>query len=194
MRRLVLVAALVMSLTTPAGADYTAGWIAYTQGDYATAAKEWRTLAEQGNDSLQLELGVMYELGRGVSQDNTEAAKWYRLAADQGNVWAQFAIGTMYDQGRGVPQDYAKAAQWYRLAAKQGHTSAQYNLGLMYAEGRGVPQDNVDAYMRLNLAALLGHEWAARDRDAMAKKMTSSDVSNAQRLAREWMAKHLPKQ
>ena len=53
-----------------------------------------------------------------------------------------------------------------------------------------MPQDNVEAYMRFNLAALLGHEWAARDRDAAAKNMAGSDVSKAQRLAREWLAKH----
>jgi len=42
-----------------------------------------RVLAEQGNADAQFTLGVMYDNGRGVPQDDTEAVRWYRLAADQ---------------------------------------------------------------------------------------------------------------
>jgi TPR repeat protein len=36
----------------------------------------------------QLNLGVMYENGTGVAQDNVEAVKRFRLAADQGHASA----------------------------------------------------------------------------------------------------------
>ncbi|MDC0081586.1 hypothetical protein OAI34_04220 [Emcibacteraceae bacterium] len=74
---------LVMSSTT-ARADYQKGLDAYNAGDYATAMKEWRPLAEQGVARAQANLGFMYENGRGVPEDDVEAVKWYRLAADQG--------------------------------------------------------------------------------------------------------------
>ena len=81
-------------------------------------------------------LGVSYETGRGVPQDDAEAVRWYWLAADQGVALAQSTLGLMYSIGRGVPQDEAEAVRWYRLAAEQGLASAQYNLGVSYETGR----------------------------------------------------------
>ena len=37
------------------------GLAAYTCGDYATALKEWRLLAEQGHAKAQYSLGYMYD-------------------------------------------------------------------------------------------------------------------------------------
>ena len=118
---------------------------AYQRGDYATAIRELRPLAEQGNAEAQYGLGVMYEHGQGVPQDDAEAVKWYRKAAEQGEANAQFILGNMYDDGRGVTQDYAEALKWYRKAAEQGDAEAQYNLGVMYGNGRGVTQDYAEA-------------------------------------------------
>ena len=56
---------------------------AYERGDYATAVRLLKQLADQGHASAQLYLGRMYEFGWGVPQDAAEAAKWYRKAADQ---------------------------------------------------------------------------------------------------------------
>jgi len=86
-------------------ADFQAGLAAYNQGDYATALKEWRPLAEQGDATAQFNLGVMYNFGQGVPQDYQEAVRWYRLAAEQGYAPAQFNLGFLYDKGLGVPQD-----------------------------------------------------------------------------------------
>ena len=74
--------------------------------------------------------------------------------------------------------------------ADQGDAKAQYNLGLMYREGRGVPQDYITAHMWFNLAAAQGSSRASKNRDHVAKQMTSADVYKAQKLAREWAAKH----
>jgi len=59
----------------PVQADWASGADAYAQGDYATALKEWRPLAEQGNAQAQLNLGGLYHLGRGVPQDYQEAVR-----------------------------------------------------------------------------------------------------------------------
>jgi TPR repeat protein len=85
------------------------GMAAYTRGDYATALKKWRPLAEAGDATAQYNLGVMYAEGRGVPQDDEEAAKWFRLAAEQGNAGAQNNLGVMYANGHGVPRDYREA-------------------------------------------------------------------------------------
>jgi uncharacterized protein len=57
---------------------------AHDRGDYATAMRLLRPLAELGNAHAQNELGVMYAEGRGVQQDYAEAVKWYRKSAEQG--------------------------------------------------------------------------------------------------------------
>jgi clan AA aspartic protease (TIGR02281 family) len=92
---------------------------------------------------------------------------------------------------QGVPQDYAAALSWYRKAADQGHAEAQYNLGVMYANGQGVAKDYVIAHMRLSLAAAKGYNGAAKalNRDIVAAKMTSAQIAEAQKLAREWRQK-----
>ena len=121
---------------------------------------ELHALAEQGDAVAQFNLGVMYENGRGVPQDDAYAGGWYRLAADQGYADAQFNLGIMYAFGVGMPQDYAEAVRWYRLAADQGHADAQFNLGVMYAFGVGMPQDDAEAVRWYRRAADQGHARA----------------------------------
>jgi uncharacterized protein len=56
----------------------------------------------------------------------------------------------------------------------------------MYAQGRGVPQNFVIAHQWLNLAAANGAEGAVELRDELAAKMTPAQITEAQRLARDW--------
>ena len=132
----------------------------------------------------------MYSEGRGVTQDYKEAVKWYWKAAEQGFAPAQHNLGLMYSAGRGVTQDYKEAVKWWRKAAVQGTAPAQMNLGRMYLIGRGVTPDNVHAYMWLNIVIANGYEKLRKSRDISEKRMTASQIAEAQELAREWMAKH----
>jgi uncharacterized protein len=182
-------AVLLGSAGVSESADLQKGLNAYNKGDYATALREWKPLAEQGNADAQFNLGQMYRRGDRVPQDYKTAVKWYRLAAEQGYAFAQYNLGVMYEKGLGVPQDYKTAVKWYKLAAKQGNAPAQYNLGLMYAMGTGVIKDNVYAHMWWNIAASSGHKSAINNRDIVAKKMTPSQLEKAQNLARECIRK-----
>ena len=95
-------------------------------GEYATALRLYRQLAEKGNARAQYILGRMYD--ESVPPDIKEAVKWYQLAAAQGYAEAQYKLGTMYEDGKGVPQDKTEAVKWYQLAAAQGYAKAQYRL------------------------------------------------------------------
>jgi len=122
MRRLLLVIVLFLALwtgTAQAG-PFEDGVAATQRGDFATALRLWKPLAEQGHASAQYFLALMYGDGEGVPQDDAEAVKWYRRAAEQGHASAQNNLGFMYDNGRGVPQNDAEAVKWYRRAAEQG--------------------------------------------------------------------------
>jgi uncharacterized protein len=56
----------------------------------------------------------------------------------------------------------------------------------MYSNGQGVPQDYIHAHMWLSLAASKNETRAADLRDIIAAKMTAAQVTEAQKLAREW--------
>ncbi len=131
----------------------------------------------------------MYHKGHGVERDDAEAVKWFSKAAEQGNAFAQFNLGILKDNGLGVSPDNAEAVMWYYRAAEQGVAEAQYNLGLMYGNGEGVCQDFILAHMWFNIAAK-GYEKAKQGRDIAASKMTPDQIAEAQRMARDWMAKH----
>ena len=131
----------------------------------------------------------MYADGKGVAQDYVEAVKWYKLAAEQGVANAKNNLALMYENGQGVVQDYAEAVKWYKLAAEQGDTRAQFNLALMYGKGQGVVQDYISAHMWFNLAAAQGYKDAVNGRDKVAKIMTQQQITQAQKLARECLAR-----
>ncbi len=126
--------------------------------------------------------------------DYATALSEFRPLAEQGNARAQRALGLMYRKGHGVPQDDAEAFRWDRKAAEQGFASAQRNLGVMYISGQGVTTDFVQAYKWLNIAASSFPPGKQRDRtvmvrDNVAKRMTPAQISEAQKLAREWRPK-----
>ena len=66
-------------------ADLQKGWDAYKNKDYATALREWKPLAEQGNADAQNNLGVIYNNGWGVLLDFVRAHMWFNIAASSGH-------------------------------------------------------------------------------------------------------------
>ena len=144
---------LTLCLVAPAQAGWDEGVAAFYRGDYATALREFRPLADQGNTFAQFLLGNMYYNGQDVTQDYAEAVKWYRKAAGQGYASAQYNLGVMYYNGQGVTQDYVQAHMWYNLAVSKGHENATKN------------RDNVAEKMtpaQIAEAQRLAREWRPR--------------------------------
>jgi len=107
-------------------------------------------------------------------------------------VIAPSVIAQDFNKGFTAAQsgDFATALREWKPLAEQGVASAQFNLGFMYGEGQGVLQDHMIAHMWENLAAAQGNKPAAKNREITAKKMTPADLSIAQRLARECLARN----
>ena len=188
LRSIALVLSIVCS-TAPAWADFKTGMDAYQRGDYTTALGEWQPLAEQAQAVAQYQLGLLYANGQGVTRDDAKARQWYEKAAVQRHTEAQVNLVVMLMYARGGQQDYKMAVYYLRLAANQDNDLAQRRLGQMYERGEGVQQDYVKAYMWYSLGASKGVEAGARLRDALAKKMDSDQIAEAQKLAREWKPK-----
>jgi TPR repeat protein len=139
---LVLPIIYFLLIGAPALADFDDGLDAYDKGDYSTALKVWKPLAESGDLDAQVLLGEMYLVGTGVNQDYKAAFKWFKLAAEQGYTPSQTRLGIMLYYGRdGIPRDYKAAFKWFKLASEWWDSTAQFHLGLIYDEGHGVTQD-----------------------------------------------------
>lgn len=159
------------------------------RGDYAAAYALARPLADRDDTDAQYFLGGFCGPRPGVPCDRIEGLNWYRRAARQGDdiaaSLAALALCTTYFNGLGgIEQNYSEAVPWCRVTAEKGMPAGMELVGRMYAKGQGVLQNYILAHMWLNLA---GSQYARDERDALAAKMTTAQVAEAQRLATEWL-------
>ena len=81
---------LMLSLAAPVAAGpLEDGYTAYTRGDFATAMRLMRPLADQGHVTAQTVVGLMYYFNYG---DYVSAYMWSRLAAAQGTAFAEMFL------------------------------------------------------------------------------------------------------
>jgi uncharacterized protein len=118
---------------------------AFDKGDFGTAERIYDELSSQGDRIAQLQLGLMYDEGRGIPKRPQQAVRWFLVASSQGDREAPYYLGRLYQDGRGGPRNYARARLWYRVAAQRGHHKAAVNLGVMYASGLGGPKNDQTA-------------------------------------------------
>lgn len=121
--------------------------------------------------------------------DYAAAEKILLPMAEAGNPYAQYRLGLVYAEATGQMRSTAEAAKWFESAALQGQPFAQYKLGLLYVKGDGVPKDFVLAYMWFSISAghmLSSASEAARQRDILAQRMTSTQIADAKKLVREF--------
>jgi len=146
-----------------------------------------------------------------ADSDKGNLAAQFRLAqrnAEKGDPFAQVSLGDKYQAGEGVPQNYVEAVKWFQEASDRGYFRAQWRLGMAYMLGKGVPRDKVMAHKWFNLAGAGGSSFVPPDanwvgdvgefsmrvsarnwRDQLEKEMTREQISEAQKLAKEWKAK-----
>ena len=143
---------------------------------------------QQAVDAIPREPRLGYQLGRALEAAGKYdlAVAAYRKAAEYAP--AMFRLGFLYKKGEGVAKDAAKAVEWFRKAADKGYTDAQFHLGVMYEEGTGVAQDYKEAYFWMVLAQYLKHRGAGHAIDAIADKLTKSEIVQARIRASGWMA------
>ena len=193
MKRILQISVWILGLwltNSASSIELDEGLKAYNAGDYETALRVFKPLAEQGIARAQFILGLMADSGEGIVKDQRQAAKWYQLAAEQGSSDGQYNLGYMYENGKGVRQDYEEAAKWYQLAAEQGSVYSQVSLGYLYSFGEGVRKDKVYALMWFNLATFQGYKEAAEAKKTISNIMTPSQIEKAQELARQCVKKN----
>ncbi|WP_051497849.1 tetratricopeptide repeat protein [Candidatus Contendibacter odensensis] len=107
-----------------ADGDWDRAKAAHERGDYTAEIAIIRPLAEKGFAFAQFNLGVLYDQGNGVPQDNALAMQWYQKAAEQGLSQAQVNLAIMYREGQGMPVNLTRAYFWFELADAQGDSQA----------------------------------------------------------------------
>lgn len=140
-RLLALTAALVLGCGAAAAGPSDDARAAFARGEFATAMRLLKPLAEQGDAAAQSHLARMFQRGLGVPVDFAAAAIWYAKAAEQGDPSAQNELGRLYAAGLGVARNYVAAVQWHAKAAEQGAAEHQFDLAVMYDNGLGVAKD-----------------------------------------------------
>ncbi|MGH8616541.1 MAG: tetratricopeptide repeat protein [Burkholderiales bacterium] len=171
--------------------QYSEGQAANDRGDYSSAMRIWRNLADKGDSYSQYAIGDMYLKGKGVKQDPSQAQYWLHRAASAGVVDAQVSLGAMYMRGLGIPVNEKEGLRWTLAAANCDNSGAQWNMALVYANGMGVVKDMVQSLKWTYLAAQAGraktpHPSANAGIKQIERSLSQRDIDQAKRLAFEW--------
>ena len=124
---------------------YTAGKKLYDAEQYEQAFPKLKAAADKGHKKAQYRVGLCYDKGRGVTEDDAKAVAWYQKAAAQGYAKAQYQLGKCYKNGEGIAKDEKKAVELFKQAAEQDNGDAQYQLAKCYLKGTGVAKDEAKA-------------------------------------------------
>ena len=108
--------------------------------NYEIAYELFAQAEHLGSTGTYYYLGLMYDEGYYVEEDNVQAYFWYEKSANEGYATSMNKLGMLYYKGEGVAADYAKAMEYYEMAVAKGNTSAMNNIGMMYHSGIGVVQ------------------------------------------------------
>lgn len=89
-------------------------------------------LALEGNLQAQGNLGMLYNLGRGVAQDKEKAYWWFSEAAERGSISAINNLAVMYYQGQYVKKDEKQSIKLFETTAKADNVDAMMMLAEVY--------------------------------------------------------------
>ncbi|MHA1536205.1 MAG: tetratricopeptide repeat protein [Alphaproteobacteria bacterium] len=118
-----------------------------------------------------------------------------KMAAERGDAQAQWGMGFyLMNSNRGVPADRPAARKWLLRAIEQKYAYAATHLLLMYRRDG----DNVEAYKWDIVGKYLWEQQGAATkgpliRPDVRRRMTKSQIAEAQRRAVAWLAAHRDK-
>jgi TPR repeat protein len=183
-----------LALTHGDGARSTnAMGLTYEMGperDLNEALGWYNQAAEMGYSEAQYNVCRLTAQGLASPADYKRSIQWCSTLAESGDAWGEYGLARVYEQGVGMPPDLKKAAAWYKKSANQGNPAAQLSLAAMYFEGKGVQQDFVEAYKWAALAGAQKHPEGRNFLESLTARMTKTQISASQSLAREWIQQH----
>jgi hypothetical protein len=94
------------------------------RGQFSSAIKSYLKAAKHGNVEAQVNLGNLYDEGKGCRQSAESAVHWYKRAVRSGSAEAAYNLGVHY-QRRGISR---WAVYWFKRAAHLGDQDAKGEL------------------------------------------------------------------
>jgi TPR repeat protein len=180
-----VLAAVLVALCPIASAELKDGALAYSRGDFATATRELRALADEGHAMAQYLLGASLLNAKPPLFDLAAAEAWLKKAADQGNLAAMRDLGKLNWFAKS-PSDPPQAAQWLRQGSDRGDAESQHLLGLLYLDGKGVERRATEAYKWLLLASERGHVLSSVILRESRNRFSEQERAEGQQLAAAW--------
>lgn len=167
--------------------------------DWKSVFNIMQPLALEGNVLAQSNLGMLYNLGRGVQQDQEKAYWWFSEAAERGSIRAINNLAMMYYQGGYVKKDIPQAIKLFETTAKSKDLDAMMMLSEIYLKQKNeakafewvkkaVDLDNPLAKLRLGIFYEEGIGTKANKSLASLmyrEVLISNDISNEVRKTAE---------
>lgn len=130
--------------------------------DWKSVFDIMQPLALEGNVQAQGNLGMLYNLGRGVPKDPEKAYWWFSEAAESGSIRAINNLAMMYYRGGYVKKDISQAIKLFETTAKAKDLDAMMMLSEIYLKQKDEAKsfewvkkaadlDNPDAKLRLGM-------------------------------------------
>jgi uncharacterized protein len=178
-----LFAVAVLAACAAAHAGLKEGAIAYSRGDFATALRELKPLAEQGQPLAQYLVGVSQVNAKPPLGNVGEGEDWLKKAAGQGQIAAMRYLGEL---NLFAKKDRAEARRWLLQAADRGDAEAQHLMAIYLLDGPEADASRGEAYMWLHLAAERGHVLSGVMLTTVRPPFSPEQRADGLRRAGEW--------
>lgn len=107
------------------------GVVEFKKGNYASAVRMLAPYAGRGNKTAELNVGIAYAFGLGVSRDRQRAHALLRDSLGSRAPETYLWVAKSFETGDGVTKDSKEAIAWYRIAADDGSSEAREHLKII---------------------------------------------------------------
>lgn len=140
--------------------------------------------ADLGDADAQFSIGHYYDSGEYLTKNPLLAEKYYRLSAAQNKIESMYNLAALLVDKK-EPQYNSEIMKLLISSALIGSVRSMTTLGIFYFRGVIAPADYVESYRWLNLASSRGDAEAQGMRNAIAGRMTPSQIAEAQKRSSE---------
>lgn len=117
-RHYFLLLIILLLPVTALAMDFTAASSAYEAGNYRSAYRGFKSLAQDQHVEAQYRLGLLYLNGQGARKDVDQGLAWLKQAAENGSYLAAAELGQIYASGSAVEMNPTEAAKWIELSTR----------------------------------------------------------------------------